>query len=1677
MPVATCPSREDLMDYAVGKLADHALNSLAGHLDSCPHCQAELAMLPEPDDTLVARLRGPVSAEPFIEETGFGQAMSRAMAVMGKGSPAADLPRQMGEYQLLERLRGGGMGTVYKARQGRLDRIVALKVLSVGRTGNPQAAVRFEREMKAIGRLDHPNIVRAYDAREIEATPVLVMEFVEGLDLAEIVRRVGRISSPDACELICQTALALQCAHEHGLVHRDIKPSNIMLARSGMVKLLDLGLARFFAEDRADAAEEMTGTGQAIGTADYMAPEQASDSRAVDIRADIYSLGCTLYKLLAGRAPFSGAEYRTTLDKLNAHVHEPAPSIRQLAPDVPEEVAEVLGRMLSKDPQNRFTAPAEVVEALAPWCAGADLRALVARAEIATGVPLPPGEGSGGGDGSGNGRSEGPSRERQPVTRPPLLLASWGWKWFVGQLILLLMAGGLGFALGVIITVKKNGHTQQVEVPDDSKTVVDSSGNITVEMPGTSKVGSPQPPTSTAPPAGTGRANLLAEIQRIAFKVTFEDDNPAKPVIGVDFRERQVTDDLLEHIKGLTELKSLSLSSALSPRGSSLEPLRGLSQLQSLDLSQNRWLTNARLECLKGLRTLQSLDLSDTSLTNAGLEHVRALTKLQSLALSGTKVTDAGLEHLKDMSALQSLDLTRTGITGAGLKYLKGMSNLRSLKLSGPLVTDAGMEQLEGLAKLQSLYLWNTNVTDAALKDLRGLTNLESLELERTGITDAGLEFIRGLSNLQVLDLQATKVTDAGLKHIKGLSKLQSLVLAQTGVTDAGLECLKGLTNLRTLDLLGTNLTGPGLVNLKDLSQLQSLSVTSTSTGLTDEGPKYLQGLSQLRSLRLHSNAITDKGLEPLKRLTNLEVLELGCAKVTDVGLEHIRGLTNLKELRLPFPKVTDGGLKYLEKLKNLHILNLNCSGVTDDGLEHLKGLTNLKQLGLIGTNVTDAAVANLQDALPTCSIATPRDAQGVTRGMRGTLRTRLGVRQGPAAAALPLVTVARPVLRDVSEYEDYTGRIEKAVAPIVMPVDGTIENVHFKQGMAVQQGDVLFEVTSNRDLNKIALATGREREASEQLARAKKKSPKDDKQIDEAGKEWKAAHEQLNRVQSDVQRVKVLASLPGSVNLANPYDLDANSLVGYSNANAQFGTITSSDSMYAIFDVDERTVLSHRRMANRKPDWGPSLPVLCGLADGEGYPYRGKVVSLANEIDPKTGTQRWKALIPNKDGILLPGMFVRVRLITSEPHKALLVPEIAVMAHPDQTFVLVVKDQNLVERRNVEVGQSHDGLRVVTEGVKAGDWVITSNSREVQVGMAVRPEKAAATPSAPAPASSSGSTPATPGTAQPINTPPAVSAQPARPDPPTKITPEEFARLTEHQKKAALLDGIRRIQRTCANISLKTASHVSKKDGHGKEKGAIMIMDDLGSYTYQLKRINKSFQLAVAEYRPGRNETECSTSQYSAESGVMRDVFVTRLLDGSEQTNAHIYKTDNPSCGTECRYTSYLGGLPFLGFPESDFFQFVLDHAAVLKIRAIDPRSRLVEAGFNYTDEQRKKTGSCSVWLDLGKDWMLRRRVAEWKNTTGNNYERFEVLESEQFDGVWMPTLFTEVMALSGERWKTPVGNFVRITAENIKIGSVKKEDIETVFPAGTLVNDEITGDRYVAGRPGEKLPYHGTP
>ena len=286
----------------------------------------------------------------------------------------------LGEYRLLEKLGAGGMGEVYKAVHTEMDRVVAVKVLPPGHLHDERAVARFKREIKAVASLSHPNIVQAFDAREIEGTRFLVMEYVEGMDLRDVAKRLGPLPIPDACELIRQAALGLQCAHEHGLVHRDIKPGNLMLTAQGQLKVLDLGLAR----PQAEGDDDVTGTGEAMGTADYMAPEQAADSRSVDIRADIYSLGCTLYRLIAGRPPFSGPKYSSAVKKLMGHIQDPVPQITRLRGDVPKRLEIVLGRLLAKDPAKRLSTPAELADALVPLSVGADLPGLYARA---TGAP------------------------------------------------------------------------------------------------------------------------------------------------------------------------------------------------------------------------------------------------------------------------------------------------------------------------------------------------------------------------------------------------------------------------------------------------------------------------------------------------------------------------------------------------------------------------------------------------------------------------------------------------------------------------------------------------------------------------------------------------------------------------------------------------------------------------------------------------------------------------------------------------------------------------------------------------------------------------------------------------------------------------------------------------------------------------------------------------------------------------------------------------------------------------------------------------------------------------------------------------------------------------------------------------------------------------------------------
>lgn len=283
-------------------------------------------------------------------------------------------PPMLGHYRLLEKLGKGGMGAVYKAEHANLKRLVAIKLLPEESLHHPQSVSRFYREMEAIGRLDHPHVIRATDAGEAAGRHFLVMEFVDGMDLGRVVQQQGWLRIPDACELVRQAALGLQYVHEQGLVHRDVKPSNLLLTTRGQVKVLDLGLALLWG-DRPPGGD-LTSSGQAMGTIDYMAPEQGIDSHGVDIRADIYSLGCTLYKLLTGVVPYGAPQYHSTAEKFRAHALAPIPSVTDKRPEVPAEVAAVVTRMLAKTPEERYATPGEVARALESHVSGADLNCL-----------------------------------------------------------------------------------------------------------------------------------------------------------------------------------------------------------------------------------------------------------------------------------------------------------------------------------------------------------------------------------------------------------------------------------------------------------------------------------------------------------------------------------------------------------------------------------------------------------------------------------------------------------------------------------------------------------------------------------------------------------------------------------------------------------------------------------------------------------------------------------------------------------------------------------------------------------------------------------------------------------------------------------------------------------------------------------------------------------------------------------------------------------------------------------------------------------------------------------------------------------------------------------------------------------------------------------------------------
>jgi hypothetical protein len=353
----------------------------------------------------------------------------------------------LGNYAILDKLGQGGMGIVFKALDRRSNRVVAVKVLPPSVTQSPHAVQRFQREVRAAVQLNHANIVAALASGVVDGVHFFVMEFVDGSDLQRLIKTQGPLPVPQAVGCIYQAAHGLAHAHAAGIVHRDIKPSNLLLARSqtqATIKILDMGLARFDASTAPGAGEieDLTRTGSILGTTDYMAPEQALNTKRADRRADIYSLGCTLYYLLTGRTVYAG---ETAMEKLLAHREQPVPSLRSVRAEIPAALDGLFQRMAAKRPEERFQTMAEVIAALEALPAGA--RPSLAPPPMQA-LELQPGPGFGAGE----------TRRRRRLGR---------WSWLVtagvaaciGTLVIVLVSGSAGRPSAAVVARPSSAAT------------------------------------------------------------------------------------------------------------------------------------------------------------------------------------------------------------------------------------------------------------------------------------------------------------------------------------------------------------------------------------------------------------------------------------------------------------------------------------------------------------------------------------------------------------------------------------------------------------------------------------------------------------------------------------------------------------------------------------------------------------------------------------------------------------------------------------------------------------------------------------------------------------------------------------------------------------------------------------------------------------------------------------------------------------------------------------------------------------------------------------------------------------------------------------------------------------------------------------------------------------------
>lgn len=630
----------------------------------------------------------------------------------------------IGKYKLLELIGTGGMGAVFKAIRPDIGRVVAVKVLKPRSLKKSTGVPRFLREIQSAATLDHPNIVRAYDADEANGTYLLVMEYIEGRDLKNYITSDQPMSLPWICECMRQAALGLQHAAENGMVHRDIKPANLMVCQADsqlhpVVKILDFGLARFVSETEEDGG--LTRVGQAVGTPDYIAPEQAQNSKSADVRADIYSLGCTFFELLTGQIPFPT---ENLTEKLLQRVSQEAPRVRTLRPEIPREIDEIVARMMRRNPAERYATPAELAAVLWPHSLAGQSRARTGDAGSSGSADQQSdwefackdfqkfignlSDDSRGSEGSrSNGVASSPSgislggsvefsSNRNPGDRR---------FWRVTSIV-----GGLGLlALAIAFFAPRSRPSGGPQSPEResarrSKAVDDGQGDadespetgllvdllsaglsLQVEVPARTRGSQPWPHETSSSP----RRHVL-EVDH-----PWELPKSLDAVVGVTAQlSPLISNDILERLRELPRLESVSLTGCSRLNDSSLVPLGRL-------------------------KSLRNLALVDIPISDKGISELKTLEQLTSLTLSRNRINGTGLQQLVALPRLTSLSLDFNRLNPAGFRQLIQLPNVETLSLNGISTGMNELTQLADMPRLKKLSLSSAGLTPQDLSELQ----------------------------------------------------------------------------------------------------------------------------------------------------------------------------------------------------------------------------------------------------------------------------------------------------------------------------------------------------------------------------------------------------------------------------------------------------------------------------------------------------------------------------------------------------------------------------------------------------------------------------------------------------------------------------------------------------------------------------------------------------------------------------------------------------------------------------------------------------------------------------------------------------------------------------------------------------------------------------------------------